>query len=179
VCITQKGIDRRLAAVHGAAVTLIDGLGALGNRSAINVDAVRRDCYTTLGKMVQIDLATFIDQSIDNQSAHLFESDTQFGILPFIIEKGTTDQRKHINNDYSLSAPTCARNMYRLLRSMCTTKPILLEGAPGAGKSSLVMALAAYTRHSLIRLNLSEQTVRFYLMYFAKLFIGSWRFVRM
>ncbi|CAK5046856.1 unnamed protein product [Meloidogyne enterolobii] len=34
----------------------------------------------------------------------------------------------------------------------------MLEGSPGSGKSSLVMALAAATGHKLIRLNLSEQT---------------------
>uniref|UniRef100_A0A1I8EQE7 Midasin n=2 Tax=Wuchereria bancrofti TaxID=6293 RepID=A0A1I8EQE7_WUCBA len=46
----------------------------------------------------------------------------------------------------------------RLVRGLAVDKPILLEGPPGCGKSSTVVALAAVTGHSLTRLNLSEQT---------------------
>ncbi|CAG8768757.1 4366_t:CDS:1, partial [Acaulospora colombiana] len=37
-------------------------------------------------------------------------------------------------------------------------KPILLEGSPGVGKTSLIMALAGLTSHNLCRVNLSDQT---------------------
>lgn len=36
--------------------------------------------------------------------------------------------------------------------------PILLEGSPGVGKSSLVDALARESGHTLVRINLSEQS---------------------
>ena len=48
---------------------------------------------------------------------------------------------------------------FRVARALLIEKPILLEGAPGSGKSSLIVALAAATGHPLTRLNLSDQTV--------------------
>ena len=60
---------------------------------------------------------------------------------------------------YSLKAPGPHANAYRLLRSMQLGRPLLLEGAPGVGKTSLVIALAKASGHSISRINLSEHTV--------------------
>lgn len=50
-------------------------------------------------------------------------------------------------------------NAFRILRAMQLGKPLLLEGAPGVGKTSLVTALARASGHSVTRINLSEHTV--------------------
>ena len=60
---------------------------------------------------------------------------------------------------YSLKAPGPHLNAFRLLRAMQLGKPLLLEGAPGVGKTSLVTALAQASRHVIVRINLSEHTV--------------------
>ena len=65
----------------------------------------------------------------------------------------------HDKDEYSFKAPTTLTNIQRLLRAMqLVNKPILIEGSPGVGKTSLVIALAKLTGYSYIRINLSEQT---------------------
>jgi len=36
---------------------------------------------------------------------------------------------------------------------------VLLEGSPGVGKTSLIVALAEYSGHNVVRINLSEQVI--------------------
>jgi len=62
---------------------------------------------------------------------------------------------------FHFDAPTAADNVFRVARALVSDKPIMLEGSPGSGKSSLVISLAAATGNKLVRLNLSEQTVGF------------------
>ena len=61
---------------------------------------------------------------------------------------------------YSLKAAGPHLNAFRLLRAMQLERPLLLEGAPGVGKTSLVTALAQASGHNVVRINLSEHTVR-------------------
>ena len=60
---------------------------------------------------------------------------------------------------YSLEAPGPHANACRLLRGLQLGKPLLVEGPPGVGKTSLVIALAEASGHHLTRINLSEHTV--------------------
>lgn len=62
-------------------------------------------------------------------------------------------------NEYSLSAPGPSKNLFRLFRAMQLGKPLLLEGPPGVGKTSLVTSLANASGHNIVRINLSEHTV--------------------
>ena len=53
---------------------------------------------------------------------------------------------------------TTKSNLFKLLRAFELSKPILIEGPPGVGKTSLVENLAKISGRELTRINLSEQT---------------------
>jgi MoxR-like ATPase len=67
-------------------------------------------------------------------------------------------QGSNIPKGYQLGHGTTLSNLSRVMRACALSKPILLEGSPGQGKTTLVMALAKQTGRRVVRINLSEET---------------------
>ncbi|XP_074294838.1 midasin-like [Silene latifolia] len=167
---TMKSLQPDFAFLHGAFLVLLDGLSLGTSISKSEATELREKCLAYLVKLLKGQ-----DSSVDESNLSLMENygwaeittttpssvhdemqcDNLFGINPFYIEKGCApfDQK-----GFEFLAPTTSRNVMRVLRAMQLRKPVLLEGSPGVGKTSLISAIGKFSGHNVVRINLSDQT---------------------
>lgn len=132
-------------------MTLLDGLGSMPQLSAYSEKALgklKAEAVAKLDELVPVSLATHQDQSPSTDT-----NVVRFGI--FSVPRGPQPSSPQ---SFSLEAPTARDNVMRVVRACQLPKPIMLEGSPGVGKTSLVAALANMCGHHLCRINLSDQT---------------------
>ncbi|XP_069167675.1 LOW QUALITY PROTEIN: midasin-like [Procambarus clarkii] len=154
-------MDAGLAYIHGACLILLDGLGSglTGSGTAgwkqLREASLNYLCQQVWQKTtINPSRATLQEEFVSSLS--FTNTDTVFGIGPFMINKGSASECK--STMFTFKAPRTCINLLRLLRGLQLTKPLLLEGSPGVGKTSLVMALAKASGNDIVRINLSEQT---------------------
>lgn len=140
--------------VHGALMVFVDALGT--NNTAYlaeneeNLRKQKRDCINILSKIFGCDLLDYVN---DDNRFNLTNENLNIGIFSYPRASSEVN-----SNSFNIDAPTTAANLMRVIRAMQVRKPILLEGSPGVGKTSLITALAELTGNELTRINLSEQT---------------------
>ncbi|PNY23678.1 Midasin [Tolypocladium capitatum] len=146
--------DPVVSLVHGASAIFIDSIGA--NPSAIlatDLNAVhqqRQQCLRRLGQLLGRDVS-----KIYESEPELVMTDDSLTIGNFSVPRtlgGATD------SGFAFHAPTTRLNAMRVVRALQMRKPILIEGSPGVGKTSLVAALSLACGRPLTRINLSDQT---------------------
>ncbi|ORY69584.1 uncharacterized protein BCR38DRAFT_480765 [Pseudomassariella vexata] len=148
---TMEGVS---ALIHGASTVFIDTLGA--NPSALiaadprNMDSQRQQCLDRLSQLLKRDAT-----KIYRASLHLSVEANALRIGDFSIARVAND---NFEAGFALHAPTTKLNAMRVIRALQVQKPILLEGSPGVGKTTLIGALARACGQPLTRINLSDQT---------------------
>lgn len=150
-----ENVEMTLSFIHGGCLVLVDGIGVnpllgLSGLNASEIMSLRERCKSAL-----ILISGVVDESSLPSSSQLHTSFEQFGIHPFFISQGPQPPKPV---KFAFTAPTTIKNCMRVLRSMQLKKPVLLEGSPGVGKTSLIANLAAISGRNLVRINLSDQT---------------------
>ncbi|KAG6889702.1 hypothetical protein C0992_004422 [Termitomyces sp. T32_za158] len=138
---------------HAAHMTFLDGLASLPQLSTYTRKDLRQlkdDAISQLMDLVPLPDRDNLFTYIPPYDPSLF---VQFG--SFSISKGP---QQVVDSCFNLEAPTTQDNAMRVVRACQVLKPILLEGSPGVGKTSLITALANVSGHHLCRINLSDQT---------------------
>ncbi|KRZ96239.1 Midasin [Trichinella sp. T8] len=148
-------LDVTLSIVHGALATVIDSFGAKG--AAVSVEERKKfgdDVFEHLLKSLESQLGRVNRSKLLN--AHVTNHEDHLQIGCFTVAKGD----KQCSTETTTIGVSGMRtyDFFRLARALSVQRPILIQGSPGVGKSTLVMEFAALTGHEIIRINLSEQT---------------------
>ena len=142
------------AILHGAAMVYIDALGANpATKLSIAQESVmqeRDQCLAKLSTLFKQDMSSLY---YETPTIDLNERSLTLGPFELEILREAPPQK-----DFTLLAPTTIKNAIRLARALQLKKPVLIEGSPGVGKTTLVAALAQTIGMPLSRINLSEQT---------------------
>lgn len=143
--------------VQGASLMHLDGLGLGTGLAREEANEIKQTARQFLARQTVVTRSRISTVMSPSEPCFYWSSDNgKYGIHPFFTAAGPYPVTSSLN--FNLDAPTTRANIFRVLRAMQLSKPILLEGSPGTGKTSLLAALANATGHNLVRINLSEQT---------------------
>ena len=151
---SSHDLDPMSVILHGALLVFIDGLGASpsakvsGSQHTLRED--RQLCVDSLSSTFSCDM-----HQLYNRTAGLQLNTSELAIGGFSLDRRSNLQPPH---DFAIEASTTRENLLRIVRAMQIQKPVLLEGAPGVGKTALVAGLASLVGAQFTRVNLSDQT---------------------
>lgn len=152
----ESEISSYLALVHGACLIFIDSFSIESNNYYLNA---RNLCLEYLFDKISKHSGQNLNDEFYNNLSTLNSNECDLKCGPFKFKKSSLTSESSVQfNKYSLNSPTTSFNVMRILRCLTMPNPIMLEGSPGVGKTSIVQALAHITNNKVVRINLSDQT---------------------
>ncbi|KAH8321594.1 hypothetical protein KR074_009789 [Drosophila pseudoananassae] len=146
-------------AIFGLETIFLDALEMLPHESQEQVEKLKRRVTQKAVKQASLILNEkfSLDEVIQKRGHEVQFEVERFGIHPFFIEVNQ-DPLMTAKQDFFFDAPTTKQNLFRLLSALSLQKPVLLEGPPGVGKTSIVESIAAAIGYQIVRINLCEHT---------------------
>ncbi|KAL0229956.1 hypothetical protein PCE1_003520 [Barthelona sp. PCE] len=158
--LSYKSYDERLCVciLHAIYMVLLDGISV---RMGLDAQTGREIAKTTINaikdeieKIEECELKEPFIAALERKTSITLDG-YKFGTEPFLF---SCRPNRNGLKSFTLNCPTVQHNLVGLLRALSLNAPILLEGSPGVGKTSLVMTIASVMRKRITRLNLSSET---------------------
>ena len=116
-----------------------------------------------LSKLKEKILDKFTMNKKKEEKLILIDNEKYFGVNDFILNKKLNnkmiiDNTDNDIHDFIFDTETLKFNLLKIIRGMFIKKPILIEGSPGIGKTTIVQNLAKKLNKNIHRINLSEHT---------------------
>ncbi|EXJ64606.1 hypothetical protein A1O7_00943 [Cladophialophora yegresii CBS 114405] len=141
--------------LHGAFMVYIDSIGAnpagMTSSGTTDQDQSRQRCLDRLQNLVGLRVV-----ELYLQTPELSTTADRLCVGSFCLPRTVGANRDA--PELVFDAPTTLRNTMKVVRALQMTRPVLLEGSPGVGKTAIVTALAEACGKPFTRINLSDQT---------------------
>ncbi|TDG46488.1 hypothetical protein AWZ03_007049 [Drosophila navojoa] len=146
-------------AIFGLETIFLDALEMLPHESQAQVEELKSKIIAYAIEQAEVILSEKFDlaQLAEKRGQEVQLDEQHFGIRPFYIAVNP-ERLMSADSNFLFDAPTTKQNLFRLLSALSLQKPVLLEGPPGVGKTSIVESIAHAIGYDIVRINLCEHT---------------------
>ncbi|EDW47459.1 GM20404 [Drosophila sechellia] len=146
-------------AIFGLETIFLDALEMLPHESQEQVELLKSNIVKQAIKQASLILQEkfTLEELSEKRGTEVELNECRFGIRPFFIDVNQ-ERLTSAKEDFLFDAPTTKQNLFRLLSALSLQKPVLLEGPPGVGKTSIVESIGSAIGYQIVRINLCEHT---------------------
>ena len=150
-----NGLSPAIALEHSCRAVHLDSLGCSGYD--LENDTVKSVQDKIGAELIKISMKLEGPHILTNDASELLTLRTGSMTISetFSYRTGSISP---VTSGFCWSSPSTSKTLVKLGRAMMLNRPVILEGSPGVGKTSIVASLAAESGFPVTRINLSEQT---------------------